>query len=172
MTSMEPHGTAPEVELEIHERLRIAIVTLRGEHDITTQRRNSAEPPFDLSRVLVDQADRWRGMRFAVIGHLAGGPRWRCAVRSAIPSSTRRPQRTEVQASPSCSRCSSGDHPHAAAQVTEESVYAAPFLFADAVGTNVLPCFSGRLPLCRGAGGLTDAATMQSAVRLVSGGGQ
>ena len=32
MTSIEPHGTAPEVELEIRERIRIAIVTLRGTH--------------------------------------------------------------------------------------------------------------------------------------------
>jgi hypothetical protein len=96
-----------------------------------------------------------------------------CAARSAIPSSTRRLSEEKFKHHlPRMLKMLEPRPPHAAAQVTEESVYAAPFLFADAVGSNVLPCFSGRLRLSRGARGLTDAATTQSAVRLASRGGR
>jgi anti-anti-sigma factor len=37
MTAPQPHGATPDVELEIHEHVGTAIVTLRGEHDISTQ---------------------------------------------------------------------------------------------------------------------------------------
>jgi stage II sporulation protein AA (anti-sigma F factor antagonist) len=39
MDTHDSNGAAPEVEIEIHELARTAIVTLRGEHDLTTQSR-------------------------------------------------------------------------------------------------------------------------------------
>lgn len=46
----------PAVEIEIHEHVRTAIVTLRGEHDITTQSliREALARATEHARVLVD----------------------------------------------------------------------------------------------------------------------
>jgi anti-anti-sigma factor len=59
MDTHDSNGAAPEVEVEIHAEARIAIVTLRGEHDIATEPRVRAALTLagEQSRVLVDLSE-------------------------------------------------------------------------------------------------------------------
>jgi anti-anti-sigma factor len=59
MDTQEWNGAAPEVEVEIHEQARTAIVTLRGEHDISTQSRvrDALTLASEQPKVLVDLSE-------------------------------------------------------------------------------------------------------------------